>query len=501
MNMKKIFTLVSAISIASISFAQTNYYVNDAATVGDVFCTAIGDASNNGLTAGTPQLTVQAVFDGNDLGPNDTVFVDNGMYATGTTIADVTDAGAGTGHVNIVGAGMGNTVISLSTTAAAIEINRVPYISISNMTLESAGTGVRIINADFTTVMTSAISGGSLAGDACISIDNSDNTTISRNSLGGAENGIYVAAQSNDIAAVVENNFIWNVNRGIYVEEASMPLIGNQTSGVNDWSVRHNSFYTTGSCMYILSGFNQSGNAGGMWDVVNNIFYTEADAAGDHLLHYTSDQMFGSPFSSAGIDYNIYYYPNNARLAYFKQANATYTTFADWQAVDHEMFITGTNPPNGDENSLGGATAVSDPEYIDKANGNLRLSGTGQVGENIIAMIPLDIDGNSRTIPTIGAWEIGSPLSIEANVLGSSVAIYPNPTTGDAITTLTVSEQSTLHLFVLNTLGQVVSDKTVQLTAGENSITLATDKLSEGVYVVEYVIDGVLVNSEKLVKQ
>jgi len=60
--------------------AGTAYYVNDAATANDNWCTAAGDDANDGLTPGTPKATVQAVLSAYTLGPGDTVRIDTGTY-------------------------------------------------------------------------------------------------------------------------------------------------------------------------------------------------------------------------------------------------------------------------------------------------------------------------------------------------------------------------------------------------------------------------------------
>ena len=55
-----------AVSITSGSFTVLQpvfYYVNDASTSDDVYCTAVGDDGNDGLSPATPKATVQAILD------------------------------------------------------------------------------------------------------------------------------------------------------------------------------------------------------------------------------------------------------------------------------------------------------------------------------------------------------------------------------------------------------------------------------------------------------
>ena len=60
----------------------TNYYVNDASTTGDVYCTAIGSNANSGLTKSLPKLTLANVLStySASFASGDTIFVDAGSY-------------------------------------------------------------------------------------------------------------------------------------------------------------------------------------------------------------------------------------------------------------------------------------------------------------------------------------------------------------------------------------------------------------------------------------
>lgn len=91
-----------------------NIYVNDAALTGDVYCTAIGNDSNSGLSAALPKLTLTAAL---GIAVNgDVIYVDAGTW-TGTTNTidkELTIIGAGTGKTifqgNASGSGGGGNV-------------------------------------------------------------------------------------------------------------------------------------------------------------------------------------------------------------------------------------------------------------------------------------------------------------------------------------------------------------------------------------------------------
>jgi hypothetical protein len=60
----KLMALFFSLSISALALS-TNYYVNDNSTVGDVFCTAVGNNVNDGLTPGAPmEIFTQVDFDG-----------------------------------------------------------------------------------------------------------------------------------------------------------------------------------------------------------------------------------------------------------------------------------------------------------------------------------------------------------------------------------------------------------------------------------------------------
>ncbi len=62
------------------------YYVNDASTAGDEYATAIGDDANDGLDPSRPKATLRALLETYDLGPNDIVLIDTGVYRLTTSI-------------------------------------------------------------------------------------------------------------------------------------------------------------------------------------------------------------------------------------------------------------------------------------------------------------------------------------------------------------------------------------------------------------------------------
>jgi len=91
-------------SATNFTVISGGYYVNDATTDGDVYCTAAGQSANDGQTPATPLDSLQAVFDAYDIEGGDTVFLDSGDYQIGANIiVPPGDGGTVDAHVRIVG--------------------------------------------------------------------------------------------------------------------------------------------------------------------------------------------------------------------------------------------------------------------------------------------------------------------------------------------------------------------------------------------------------------
>ena len=78
-----------------------SYYVNDASTVGDVFCTAPGNNANDGKTPAAPVASLTGLLSLYAFHPGDTIYIDTGAY---NLVKNVTLGPAFSG-IRIVGAG------------------------------------------------------------------------------------------------------------------------------------------------------------------------------------------------------------------------------------------------------------------------------------------------------------------------------------------------------------------------------------------------------------
>ena len=116
--------------------ASLNYYVNDASTEGDVYCTAVGNDENDGSSPATPKATLQAVLDTYQLLGGDVVYVDTGTYAEQTVTFTAADSGTEGNHrARIVGSPNGSVFDRRNTTLDVFVLKGISHLSIENVTL------------------------------------------------------------------------------------------------------------------------------------------------------------------------------------------------------------------------------------------------------------------------------------------------------------------------------------------------------------------------------
>lgn len=80
-----------------------------------------------------------------------------------------------------------------------------------------------------------------------------------------------------------------------------------------------------------------------------------------------------------------------------------------------------------------------------------------------------------------------NPASVKqaANSYFSVSETFPNPSSSKSFINITAQEATNgLKLSIMNSLGAVVSFKLVDLTPGKNTITIDTENLSSGIYIV-----------------
>ena len=198
------------------------YYVNDASTNGDVYCTAPGNNANNGLTPARPKATLQAILETYQLANADIVHVDAGTYSAGSPPIqfDATQSGkrvwTGSEWSNLYVSVQGSTnplaptvFESPSRQASCVFfLNYAVNVRLTNLTIRGAKSGVMSFQAIGCELDSLRIEDNELAG---VTLNRSENCRLVRSVLlrNGAANADGVAVSLDETSLAVENCVLW----------------------------------------------------------------------------------------------------------------------------------------------------------------------------------------------------------------------------------------------------------------------------------------------------
>ena len=119
----KYYLLIVSLLFFSNAFSA-NWYVNDNSPSGDVYCTAVGNDTNNGTSPSTPKLTLNAAYAAAVAG--DVIYVDKGTFTGAGNRALIFNKA-----IKIIGAGSSNTIFTSHTD------HRFATISTNNVSIQS----------------------------------------------------------------------------------------------------------------------------------------------------------------------------------------------------------------------------------------------------------------------------------------------------------------------------------------------------------------------------
>jgi hypothetical protein len=203
------FTLKNAVDGVTIP-----YFVNDASTNGDVYCTARGDEDNDGLTPATPKDSLQAILDAYQLAPVDVVYVDAGAYSAGAPPIkiDQTDSGYSNLYVTIQGSTnpLAATVFQAPGGFSTPNVFLLEYavnVRLKNLTIRNARIGVETFQAIGCELDNVRIEDNPATG---INLVKTENFRVLRSVLwNNASLTAGVAAIVVDSSMAVENSVFW----------------------------------------------------------------------------------------------------------------------------------------------------------------------------------------------------------------------------------------------------------------------------------------------------
>jgi parallel beta-helix repeat protein len=277
------------------------YYVNDTNTLNDVFCTAAGNAANDGLSAATPKDSIQAILDTYNVMGGDTIKVDTGNYLLSATIVMTTnDMGTAGNPIVIMGSTNGTTINRQNTSYNAFYLQGSEYVRFQNLKFTGGSSGVagdgtsskylrnvEILNCELMTnsygLNFSYVSNLTVQGSA-----------IHHNSTRGASLGGIAQA------TIVSNVFSYN-SEGLYVDSSGV-VQGNLCYSNSSEGLRV-------SGTFAVSGNTSWRNARGIrgWSgvvVTNNLCYSNS-YEGIYTTGSTNEVVFNRVFGNGQT--GIYY--------------------------------------------------------------------------------------------------------------------------------------------------------------------------------------------------
>jgi hypothetical protein len=222
-----------------IANAGNAYYVNDAATVGDVFATAPGDNLRSGKTPDQPLASVNAVLQAYDLQPGDVIYVDSGHYRMYRNL--VLDASLS--GLRIEGPGDALAVLDRANTSSGsyvFELAGADDVTLRGLALTGAEYAVvaNRVDSDRVTLEGNAIYGNAQAG---VYVDGNgvdiEGWQIVANRVydhAGFQGAIYV----NGAEALIQDNEVFGNSTGIWLEGPAAQAVGNVVYENADYGIR-----------------------------------------------------------------------------------------------------------------------------------------------------------------------------------------------------------------------------------------------------------------------
>jgi len=342
------------------------YYVNDASTSGDIYCTAVGAAydavTQDGKTANKPVTKVQDIIDNYALSDQDIVYIDKGTYTETFSLTSV-DEGSVSGYVKFLGAGYANTIFTAAAASNNVNITNADYVWIEGIKFTNSTTDKHNIykhygdyfnlkNCYLEITSTTASSGVNYYGksntDPAIS---SQYNTISGNIMTNtAENGIGIYfLGDNDLSTISSN---------------TITLTGTSSMGM--------------SCLYNTDGSNN------YWPVKNTITDNTLTSVKRGI------SMYGGSTTNNPTDYNI-----SGNSISLTSASGTDNSCI-WMYYAGDFGGAGDAPINIYSNRLsGGYAGICIPDYVREINVyNNYICG------NKYGLYAIDSDGNDSKSTT-----------------------------------------------------------------------------------------------------
>lgn len=237
------------------------YYVNDSSRTGDVYCTATGTNTANGLTPGTPKASLQAILDKYDLSPEDIVYVDAGNYVAGSPPIKIDQTDSGWSNLYVTIQGSTNPAAPTTFTAPSFSI---PYVfsleyatdvRLKNLTIRNATVGLMAYQTDGCEFDGIRIENNRAVG---LSLNESYSNRLTRSVLwknASSTGGIAMVMSKGSIA--IENSVLWGSFSAAAIDQGALTV----TNSVLYASGSDGRIYQFGASASATNGFRGDYNS------------------------------------------------------------------------------------------------------------------------------------------------------------------------------------------------------------------------------------------------
>jgi len=344
--------IIFIVLFISLNLFGASYYVNDDNTIGDRYCTAVGNDTNDGKTPATPKRTITNLLSTYNLGPGDIVYIDAGIYNERVVITS-DDGGDSTGYVTFKGVASGGTNAVINGTGAGwneecISLDNVNYIKldsfyihysggnhvygifaknnctnlliVNNKCISNTGSGIRIEQTYYSVISNNLCSYNDRIGwdwPSGIILNNAYSNRIIKNDFvrngtnAGNGNGIRIENAS-FYNTVISNNCSFNMRIGIEIANQGSQskyntLIGNTCEGNTNEGmlishpyniITNNKIYNNNKGIVVDWGGNNAYIAG------NEIYNNSSDGIALYRYRNTVTNNIIHNNSGKGIDMN-----------------------------------------------------------------------------------------------------------------------------------------------------------------------------------------------------
>ncbi len=118
------------------------FYANDNSPSRDVYCNALGNSTNTGISSNSPMPGLYEILTTFDLEGGDVVYLDTGNYVTLTVTNSLFDSGRAGAPVRILGSTNGTALVRGSTLADVLDISGANYLEMENLRLADGRYGL-----------------------------------------------------------------------------------------------------------------------------------------------------------------------------------------------------------------------------------------------------------------------------------------------------------------------------------------------------------------------